>query len=180
MTTALSGRSISPRRRRIAAVRWQGRWEDRWHDGRILFRGSGEDLGGARCGVGREYDPNLRHERGIDPQIMPDHSGHEWRDIWALTRELHDRAHDDLRFLGRREPDEPAVRRPVRVLRGAGLPGDRDAAPEPSRASRRAALHHADHRLAQPGDRKSTRLNSSHMSISYAVFCLKKKKKTNI
>src|SRR5690242_21502584 len=28
-------------------------------------------------------------------------------------------------------------------------------------------------------DRKSTRLNSSHMSISYAVFCLKKKNKTN-
>src|SRR5438876_5252856 len=29
------------------------------------------------------------------------------------------------------------------------------------------------------GDRKSTRLNSSHPSISYAVFCLKKKKKNN-
>src|SRR5690242_20931704 len=29
---------------------------------------------------------------------------------------------------------------------------------------------------AGSGDRKSTRLNSSHMSISYAVFCLKKKK----
>ena len=28
------------------------------------------------------------------------------------------------------------------------------------------------------GDRKSTRLNSSHMRISYAVFCLKKKKKS--
>src|SRR5207249_11175228 len=28
-------------------------------------------------------------------------------------------------------------------------------------------------------DRKSTRLNSSHVSISYAVFCLKKKKKHN-
>src|SRR5438876_6650774 len=28
----------------------------------------------------------------------------------------------------------------------------------------------------EPGDRKSTRLNSSHPSISYAVFCLKKKK----
>src|SRR6266508_5277293 len=27
------------------------------------------------------------------------------------------------------------------------------------------------------GDRKSTRLNSSHVAISYAVFCLKKKKK---
>src|SRR5690242_21267900 len=32
----------------------------------------------------------------------------------------------------------------------------------------------SDNYLAQ--DRKSTRLNSSHMSISYAVFCLKKKK----
>src|SRR5262245_63606658 len=31
---------------------------------------------------------------------------------------------------------------------------------------------------AQLGDRKSTRLNSSHLGISYAVFCLKKKKKT--
>src|SRR5262245_64027847 len=31
---------------------------------------------------------------------------------------------------------------------------------------------------AQTGDRKSTRLNSSHLGISYAVFCLKKKKKT--
>src|SRR5690625_5419199 len=29
------------------------------------------------------------------------------------------------------------------------------------------------------GDRKSTRLNSSHVAISYAVFCLKKKKKQN-
>src|SRR5256885_7040122 len=29
------------------------------------------------------------------------------------------------------------------------------------------------------GDRKSTRLNSSHLVISYAVFCLKKKKKNN-
>src|SRR2546426_6864474 len=28
------------------------------------------------------------------------------------------------------------------------------------------------------GDRKSTRLNSSHLVISYAVFCLKKKKRT--
>src|SRR2546426_8819842 len=32
-------------------------------------------------------------------------------------------------------------------------------------------------RVASPGDRKSTRLNSSHLVISYAVFCLKKKKK---
>src|SRR5258708_10375490 len=37
-----------------------------------------------------------------------------------------------------------------------------------------------DHRavFAEAADRKSTRLNSSHQIISYAVFCLKKKKKT--
>src|SRR5437764_10884664 len=50
------------------------------------------------------------------------------------------------------------------------------------------ALAHGDPRRDQapcrrlvgirPVDRKSTRLNSSHRCISYAVFCLKKKKKT--
>src|SRR5437660_3727957 len=34
--------------------------------------------------------------------------------------------------------------------------------------------------LGTPRDRKSTRLNSSHVAISYAVFCLKKKKKPAI
>src|SRR6266567_5245955 len=36
------------------------------------------------------------------------------------------------------------------------------------------------HRRTEPRDRKSTRLNSSHSQISYAVFCLKKKKKKNL
>src|SRR5256886_11870073 len=35
------------------------------------------------------------------------------------------------------------------------------------------------HEFATERDRKSTRLNSSHSQISYAVFCLKKKKKNN-
>src|SRR5690606_41994764 len=35
------------------------------------------------------------------------------------------------------------------------------------------------HALRQRQDRKSTRLNSSHVKISYAVFCLKKKTKKN-
>src|SRR5437773_672774 len=34
-------------------------------------------------------------------------------------------------------------------------------------------------KVQAPSDRKSTRLNSSHITISYAVFCLKKKKKKN-
>src|SRR2546427_7276095 len=36
----------------------------------------------------------------------------------------------------------------------------------------------ASRAATRAGDRKSTRLNSSHSQISYAVFCLKKKKKT--
>src|SRR3712207_9150096 len=48
-----------------------------------------------------------------------------------------------------------------------------------------AAMHEADmgRRLLDFGedvDRKSTRLNSSHANISYAVFCLKKKKKISL
>src|SRR5690349_22495149 len=34
-------------------------------------------------------------------------------------------------------------------------------------------------RVGGGGDRKSTRLNSSHVEISYAVFCLKKKKRAS-
>src|SRR5690349_23980018 len=42
-----------------------------------------------------------------------------------------------------------------------------------------AVAHYVERRLApaERPDRKSTRLNSSHVEISYAVFCLKKKKK---
>src|SRR6266496_5854952 len=36
-----------------------------------------------------------------------------------------------------------------------------------------------DTTTGRTGDRKSTRLNSSHVEISYAVFCLKKQKKTH-
>src|SRR5215469_17666627 len=49
--------------------------------------------------------------------------------------------------------------------------GDDAPSARPARAARTP--------VARPcaGDRKSTRLNSSHVEISYAVFCLKKKKK---
>src|SRR3712207_7488594 len=42
----------------------------------------------------------------------------------------------------------------------------------------RGFKHCMAHEVEKPGDRKSTRLNSSHANISYAVFCLKKKKNT--
>src|SRR3712207_8649148 len=41
------------------------------------------------------------------------------------------------------------------------------------------AAGHADRAGGRHRDRKSTRLNSSHANISYAVFCLKKKKNTS-
>src|SRR2546427_9342541 len=50
-------------------------------------------------------------------------------------------------------------------------------AEEIGHARGRDAAHDVDDERV--GDRKSTRLNSSHSQISYAVFCLKKKKKNN-
>src|SRR2546422_4838451 len=67
------------------------------------------------------------------------------------------------------------ARLPLRVggPRARGAP--RGGAPGGHRGPPRARL-----RSAHRGDRKSTRLNSSHGYISYAVFCLKKKKNIEI
>src|SRR3712207_7540438 len=61
--------------------------------------------------------------------------------------------------------ERPPSRVPRRACEAWGEGG-------PSRLWRR---DHRDPAAARP-DRKSTRLNSSHANISYAVFCLKKKK----
>src|SRR5207247_11150188 len=62
------------------------------------------------------------------------------------------------------------ARRPVDLRRV--LPRERAAAVR----ARPAVGVDDDLPPGEPGDRKSTRLNSSHEWISYAVFCLKKKK----
>src|SRR2546429_7672651 len=49
----------------------------------------------------------------------------------------------------------------------------------PARRERLPVIDGAGGVEQDQADRKSTRLNSSHGYISYAVFCLKKKKKTN-
>src|SRR2546427_5095818 len=67
-----------------------------------------------------------------------------------------------------------ARRRRCRAAGGLGSRG-RGSLPE---KTRNIGRHHPD-RHRSHGDRKSTRLNSSHSQISYAVFCLKKKKKCN-
>src|SRR5437588_1436002 len=76
---------------------------------------------------------------------------------------------------------EPALGRHVASV----APGDqavgvtRVAHDEDPHVARRVLGHGPALRPEDPADRKSTRLNSSHTVISYAVFCLKKKKKTN-
>src|SRR5260221_4070421 len=63
--------------------------------------------------------------------------------------------------------------RPARLRRPGGAP-IRSSENRPEAAHRRGRVRvHDGH--AKKGDRKSTRLNSSHTVISYAVFCLKKK-----
>src|SRR5690606_42158880 len=83
--------------------------------------------------------------------------------IYALFSSFPTRRSSDL--VGHRRRTQGGRRRP----QGAEAPGEGD---------RRAEL---GQRRGQEGgggrDRKSTRLNSSHVKISYAVFCLKKKKK---
>src|SRR2546426_8901172 len=67
------------------------------------------------------------------------------------------------RAVGRaRAPGAPRTGADRRGPRGGGVP----------------AARHEPRMDARLRDRKSTRLNSSHLVISYAVFCLKKKKKT--
>src|SRR5439155_3073900 len=78
--------------------------------------------------------------------------------------------------LGGRERHEDARLTPGAQLGDCHRPGSRDH--EIGRAVHRR--HRVEESLDDHPpreDRKSTRLNSSHVAISYAVFCLKKKKK---
>src|SRR3712207_8922948 len=75
------------------------------------------------------------------------------------------------RRLGRRGAVAAAGGRPGRGSAGGAAGGKRGGA----RAGGRLRPARADGG-GPPADRKSTRLNSSHANISYAVFCLKKKK----
>src|SRR3712207_7978258 len=76
----------------------------------------------------------------------------------------------------RAEGDRDRLRRPrLRRRRGPAVP-DAGGGRPPGGGGRRAR----GRRLLAGRDRKSTRLNSSHANISYAVFCLKKKKQRQL
>src|SRR5207253_10037213 len=82
-------------------------------------------------------------------------------DLCALLRHRHQLANRGLQVIGRGEGRPEAIERAIS-----------DAE---ERLDREDELLAADHDAPVRGDRKSTRLNSSHVAISYAVFCLKKK-----
>src|SRR3712207_6881726 len=89
-------------------------------------------------------------------------------EIYTLS--LHDALPISRRRAQGRHPHLPHGLSPLLQRRGGG--GRGALFPAPSR--RRSGVRRVDR------DRKSTRLNSSHANISYAVFCLKKKKKYKI
>src|SRR2546426_5753209 len=93
--------------------------------------------------------------------------GADKMDVLALVRakECQPVASDDfMDLLGRTAKNELAL-----VLGCAGV-GYTQHAGKPKQPCENLSFHFAPHL-----DRKSTRLNSSHLVISYAVFCLKKK-----
>src|SRR5207245_9359346 len=83
-----------------------------------------------------------------------------FRSVWHAGRHEHSS-----------EMDGP-IKRSGRRPNGAGGPGDGKAEAARQGGERRDGCRGPN------ADRKSTRLNSSHGSISYAVFCLQKKKRT--
>src|SRR3712207_7621329 len=87
--------------------------------------------------------------------------------LFPYTTLFRSRVRDEQRHRGQ-DPEVQDERRRVPVAAGA----DGGAAGYVAGLSGRGGGGHAGYRR----DRKSTRLNSSHANISYAVFCLKKKK----
>src|SRR5689334_23910928 len=83
--------------------------------------------------------------------------------LFPYTTLFRSLVHRPLHRVGQRRRRDVALDR-----RAAGVPGQRE---------REHVVPARQRRQHELPDRKSTRLNSSHSSISYAVFCLKKKKK---
>src|SRR3712207_8233275 len=91
----------------------------------------------------------------------------------TATTEIYTLSLHDALPIYRRRPALDAA--PVRRLLPLGRRRVRAPAPADGAGRRGDGLPARHERRGRP-DRKSTRLNSSHANISYAVFCLKKKK----
>src|SRR5437773_9780834 len=83
-------------------------------------------------------------------------------------------------FLMIRRPPRSTLFPYTTLFRSPGCPGSLAPAGGRCAGQPRSGSSSSPASTARSRDRKSTRLNSSHITISYAVFCLKKKKKYNI
>src|SRR5262245_65125424 len=98
-----------------------------------------------------------------------------------MPNPLHSLIMSSQRYGQHREPQSFPTRRSSDLLNGKEAKGERRGKRSKAETGLDPALVKAQVLLdrARSRDRKSTRLNSSHLGISYAVFCLKKKKKKN-
>src|SRR5439155_27218122 len=124
-----------------------------------------------------------RRDEGVRLSFVAtlDARDHVHRDLVDVLREMDDRLADAQHLALTRTSAALKVRQrdlpPDLAERGALLGvGDDHEVPVLRVACGRRLLGELEAFLQQ--DRKSTRLNSSHVAISYAVFCLKKKKET--
>src|SRR5258707_6442331 len=96
-------------------------------------------------------------------------------EIYTLS--LHDALPISVRRIETEEPRLELGEADLRMLRAGELFAEDLIGPTPLLILR--CDDHEALRQLERQDRKSTRLNSSHANISYAVFCLKKKKNTD-
>src|SRR6266480_5443567 len=150
---------------------------------------------GRSPGAGGANESEPLAQGGGRKLAVPDHDGRDQQRHDRHGRSRLDERPVPLRRIGVGRGEQPAGDQPAHVI----LPGDAghqeaerqvdddqdddrpavDLQPlrdhEPGAEQAEDGARGTQGRLVR-GDRKSTRLNSSHMSISYAVFCLKKKK----
>src|SRR5690242_4364208 len=108
-------------------------------------------------GPGYEVLASFGHVRDLpakDGSVDPEH---DFKMLWEVDDKSNKRLNDIAR----------AVKGAEKLI----------LATDPDREGEAISWHVLEVASPSRSDRKSTRLNSSHMSISYAVFCLKKKKK---
>src|SRR5438034_3063662 len=107
-----------------------------------------------------------------DETILPNAAPMMMPTAMSITNSLNSLSTVFLLFASMKAKDGPV---PIRLAGSGRLVFERGLHPRREKIER-----HRNKRTKEAArDRKSTRLNSSHTVISYAVFCLKKKKKKN-
>src|SRR5467141_1108703 len=100
-------------------------------------------------GVVGQHHAHLRRRALVNAEVVRNRPGDKRRDRSAVSRELYDRAHNNLWLVCRGEANEPTMIESMRVLRRRRLTCDRDV--RQPRAACRPLLHYGNHRAAKNG-----------------------------